>query len=111
MTAKITCEDFRERLEATASTSTARPGAELAEHAAACGSEACRREWDDAQLLLHVARSLDRPVSMRTSVERALADLAPTAGGRRCRCPRRLAAEVAADRRDGPGLRHRRGGS
>lgn len=75
MTAKITCEDFRERLEACLNEHR-RAGAELAEHATACGSEACRREWDDAQLLLQVARSLPRPISMEL-VERTLADLAP----------------------------------
>lgn len=75
MNMPMTCEEFRGRLEACLDEHR-RAGAELAEHAAACGSESCRREWDDAQLLLHVARSLERPVSMEL-VERTLADLAP----------------------------------
>ena len=93
MNMQMTCEEFRERLEASLDEHR-RAGAELAEHAAACGSETCRREWDDAQLLLHVARSLERPVSMGL-VERTLADLAP-------RPAVAIAAPPVASRRKSP---------
>lgn len=93
MNMQITCEEFRERLEACLDEHR-RAGAELSEHAASCGSETCRRGWDDAQLLLHVARSVERPISMAL-VERTLTDLAP-------RPAVAIAAPPVASRRKSP---------